>query len=120
MKIFVFFSSAVCALLVSCSNTGSASATGMSNRQNGGHLVIQRSANFGTDLFLVVSIDGKEVASVGEGKAYDGYLSPGTHVVSVIVGPNGQKSAKKTLNVVKGQTYSFTAKPKGETSIVLL
>src|SRR5690348_189315 len=44
---------------------------------NSGHLVIDRVANFGTDLGLVVSIDGKDVGSFTEGRKYSGDLPAG-------------------------------------------
>jgi len=35
---------------------------------NSGHLLINRVANFGSDLSLVVSVDGKDVGSFTEGR----------------------------------------------------
>src|SRR6478609_6832427 len=78
---------------------------------NSGHLLINRVANFGTDLSLVVSVDGKDVGSFTEGRSYSGYLSAGQHVIAARVDPNpgGTRAARKTLTVKAGQTYSFTA-----------
>jgi len=78
---------------------------------NSGHLLINRVANFGSDLSLVVSVDGKNVGSFTEGRNYSGYLSAGQHVITARVDPNpgGTGPARKTLNVKAGQTYSFTA-----------
>ena len=78
---------------------------------NSGHLLINRVANFGSDLSLVVSVDGKDVGSFTEGRNYSGYLPAGQHVITVRVNPNltGAGPAQKTLNVTAGQTYSFTA-----------
>ena len=42
---------------------------------NSGHLLINRVANFGSDLSLVVSVDGKNVGSFTEGRSYSGYLT---------------------------------------------
>src|SRR4026207_931466 len=50
---------------------------------NSGHLLINRVANFGSDLSLVVSVDGKDVGSFTEGRNYSGYLSAGQHVIVV-------------------------------------
>ena len=47
---------------------------------NSGHLLVSRVPNFGTDLFLVLSVDGKDVTSLSEGQNYDGYLPAGQHV----------------------------------------
>jgi hypothetical protein len=78
---------------------------------NSGHLLINRVANFGSDLSLVVSVDGKDVGSFTEGRNYSGYLPAGQHVIVARVDPNqtGAGPARKTLNVQAGQTYSFTA-----------
>jgi hypothetical protein len=76
-----------------------------------GHLVINRVANFGDDLGLVVSIDGKDVGTFSEGRNYSGDLPAGQHTIIVRVDPNrgDSKPAQTTLNVVAGQTYSHTA-----------
>ena len=78
---------------------------------NSGHLIVTRVANFGADLGLVLSVDGKDVGSFTEGAQYSGYLSAGQHTITARVDPNmtGARPARKTLNVKAGQTYSFTA-----------
>ncbi len=78
---------------------------------NSGHVLIYRVANFGTDLSLVVSVDGKDVGSFTEGRNYDGYLPAGQHVIIARVDPNrvGTRPGRKTLTVKAGQTYSYTA-----------
>jgi len=78
---------------------------------NSGHLIVTRVANFGSDLSLVLSIDGKDVGSFTEGRQYSGYLPAGQHVLTARVDPNpgGRRPGKKTLTVQAGQTYSFTA-----------
>src|SRR5580765_5384649 len=83
---------------------------------NSGHLLINRVANFGSDLSLVVSVDGKVVGSFTEGRNYSGYLPAGQHNITARVNPNltGAGPAQKTLNVKAGQTYSFTAGLSGE------
>jgi hypothetical protein len=78
---------------------------------NSGHLLINRVANFGSDLSLVVSIDGKDVGSFTEGRNYSGYLPAGQHVITARVDPfqAGKRPGRKTINVQAGQTYSYTA-----------
>src|SRR6266516_8090998 len=78
---------------------------------NSGRLLINRVANFGSDLSLVVSVDGKDVGSFTEGRNYSGYLPAGQHVITARVDPNpgGKRPGRKTLTVQAGQTYSFTA-----------
>src|SRR4029079_16623505 len=78
---------------------------------NSGHLLIYRVANFGTDLSLVVSVDGKDVGSFTEGRNYDGYLPAGQHQITIRVDPNrtGAGPGRKRLSVQAGQTYVYTA-----------
>ena len=78
---------------------------------NSGHLIVTRVANFGEDLGLVLSVDGKDVGSFTEGAQYSGYLPAGQHVITARVDPNrtGARPGKKTVTVQAGQTYSYTA-----------
>ena len=55
---------------------------------NSGHLLINRVANFGADLSLVVYVDGKNVGGFTEGRGYSGYLPAGQHTITVRVDPN--------------------------------
>src|SRR5437667_10628518 len=78
---------------------------------NSGHLIVTRVANFGSDLSLVLSVDGKDVGSFPEGRNYDGYLPAGQHVITARVDPYnpGKRPGRKTITVKTGQTYSYTA-----------
>jgi hypothetical protein len=78
---------------------------------NAGHVIVTRVANFGSNLSLVVSVDGKDVGSFTEGRNYSGYLPAGQHVITARVDPNpgGKHPGRTTLTVQAGQTYSFTA-----------
>jgi uncharacterized lipoprotein YajG len=78
---------------------------------NSGHVLIYRVANFGADMALVVSIDGKDVGSFSEGANYSGYLPAGQHQITVRAEPNrgGVGPGRKTLSVQAGQTYVYTA-----------
>jgi hypothetical protein len=82
---------------------------------NSGQLVINRAPNFGSNMALIVSVDGKEVGSFTEGRNYSGYLPAGQHVITARIDPNmtGAGPARKTLNVEAGQTYSYTAVVSG-------
>src|SRR5262249_36560966 len=83
---------------------------------NSGHLVIDRVANFGTHLGLVVSIDVKDVGAFSEGRKYSGDLPSGEHPIIVRVEPNrtDAQPAQVKVNVEAGQTYSYTAGWSGE------
>lgn len=88
---------------------------------NSGHLLINRVANFGSDLSLVLSIDGKDVGSFTEGRNYDGYLPAGQHVITARVDPfqAGKRPGRKTITVQAGQTYSYTASWSGGNLILV-
>ena len=88
---------------------------------NSGHLIVTRVANFGTDLSLVLSVDGKDVGSFTEGRSYSGYIPAGQHEIIIRVDPNpgGKRPGRLTLTVQAGQTYSYTAGWSGE-SLVLV
>ena len=98
-----------CLILIGCGTTQPGAAT--APPPNSARLLVNRVANFGSDLSLVVSVDGKDVGSFTEGRSYSGYLTAGQHVLIARVNPNltGAGPARKTLNVKAGQTYSFTA-----------
>jgi hypothetical protein len=78
---------------------------------NSGRLLVNRVANFGSNMSLVLSVDGKDVGSFTEGRSYSGYLPAGQHVIIARVDPNqtGARPGKKTVTVQAGQTYSYTA-----------
>ena len=99
------------------SSTGASGSTASraAPSKNAGRLTIQRAANFGSDLSLNILIDGAQVASLVEGRSYNGNLSPGQHVISLSVTPTrGRPPTTKRLMVQAGQTYSFTAMWKGQ------
>src|SRR5215813_8982360 len=102
-------------ILVGCGTTTQQGAATGPPPPNSARLLVNRVANFGSDLSLILSIDGKDVGSFTEGRNYSGYLSPGQHVIVARVDPNqtGINPARKTLNVKAGQTYSYTAGQSG-------
>ena len=88
---------------------------------NSGHVIITRVANFGENLGLVVSVDGKDVGSFTEGRSYSGYLSAGQHVITVRGDPRqpGARPGKKTVTVQAGHTYSYTAAWSGGNMVLV-
>jgi hypothetical protein len=113
--------SLACACLIStgCATNQPGAAT--APPPNSGRLLVYRVANFGTDLSLVVSVDGKDVGSFTEGRNYSGYLSAGQHRLTARVDPNraGTGPARKTLTVQAGQTYSYTAAWSGQKLVLV-
>ena len=86
---------------------------------NSAHLLVRRAPNFGSNLGLVVSIDGKDVGTFLKGHNYSGSVTPGQHLLSVRVNRPGSNSAEKALTFAAGQTYSFTASyPSGSMTLI--
>jgi len=112
--IHIFSLACACLILIGCETTQQSAATAPPP-SNSARLHVDRVANFGSDLVLVLSVDGKDVGSFTEGNSYNGYLSPGQHTITARVSPNeaGILRARKTLNVTAGQTYSYTAGQSG-------
>ena len=98
-----------CLISVGCATNQPGAATAAP--PNSGHLLVYRVANFGSDLSLVLSVDGKDVGSFTEGRQYSGYLPAGQHIIVARVDPYnpGKRPGRKTITVQAGQTYSYTA-----------
>ena len=105
----------------SSTGTSGSAASMAAPSKNAGRLTIQRAANFGSDLSLNILIDGAQVASLVEGRPYNGTLASGQHVLSLTVDPNrgGIPPTTKRLTVQAGQTYSFTAMWQGQRLVLL-
>jgi hypothetical protein len=111
------------AALSGCESTsaGSAGAAAAAPAvQGGGQLIVRRSPTMGSNLVLDVSVDGALMGSVSEGQTFQRSLAPGTHVVSVLLRPNGLnlQPTKKTITIAKGHTYALNAEWRGETLVL--
>jgi len=74
-------------------------------------LVVTRAANFGTFQYLILFVDGVQVADLGLGQSYDAVLPPGQHVLSVSTTPQIYRRVPPTqrrVNLEPGETYAFT------------
>ena len=98
----------VCVISVGCAANQPGAATAP---PNSGHLLVNRAANFGINVGLILSVDGKDVGSFTEGTNYNGYLPAGQHRITARPDPNrtGARSGRTTLTVQAGKTYSYTA-----------
>jgi len=118
----IYILSVACACLISVGcTTGPGAAT--APPPNSGHVLIYRVANFGENLGLTVSVDGKDVGTFSQGNNYSGYLPAGQHVLMARPDPNpaGTTPAKKTVTIQAGQTYVFTAAwARGGTRLTLV
>ena len=87
--------------------------------QPGGRLIVLRAANFGSNMALILKIDGKTAANIVQGGRYDGIVPPGRHTLTGSAGANYQPTSM-VLNVQSGQTYVFTATRGNTDSVVLV
>src|SRR5438132_12902956 len=76
-----------------------------------GRLIVQRAPNFGSDLFIRLSIDGKRAADIPRNQHYGGVLVAGRHVVTALALPNTQARQPTSIEVTRksGKVYIFTA-----------
>jgi len=75
-------------------------------------LIVSRAANFWTFQYLILFVDGVQVADLGLGQSYDAVLPPGPHVLSVSTTPQAYRRTPPTrlrVNLEPGETYAFTA-----------
>jgi hypothetical protein len=81
------------------------------NNNKGGRLIVQRSPNFGTNLVVHLWIDGRDVADIQRDRRYDGFVSAGHHVLTVIAVPHSEfrQPTSTDLTVQPGHAYVFTA-----------
>jgi hypothetical protein len=104
-----------CLISIGCTSNPSGPATTTTTEaapsKNTVHVLVYRVANFGTDLSVIISVDGKDVAALDEGHTYDGYVPAGQHALSARVDPNrsGTPVWRKTVTLQAGQTYVYTA-----------
>ena len=81
------------------------------NAHASGRLIVQRAANFGTDLSIRLSIDGKRAADIPRSQHYGGVLVAGRHVLTVLALPNTQarRPTSVFVTIKSGKVYIFTA-----------
>ena len=73
--------------------------------------IVQRTPNFGSDLFIRLLIDGKQVANIPRNQHYGGFISAGRHTVTALALPNteARRPTSIRLTAKAGQVYIFTA-----------
>ena len=109
MKILNYVSVTLITVVIACSL---ATSTTIQAQQDDARLVVSRSANFGTFQYLILFVDGVQVADLGLGQSYDAVLPPGQHVLSVSTTPQIYRRTPPTqrrVNLEPGETYAFTA-----------
>jgi hypothetical protein len=76
-------------------------------------LIVRRAPYLGNFVVVNMFIDGMMVGSIGYGHTYDGLISPGRHVLSLLPTPfpRWRNPPEMILDVRGGETYFFTARP---------
>ena len=74
-------------------------------------LIVRRDPALGNYLIAHLRVDGVLVGVFGYGRTYEGFLSPGRHVLSLLPTPRPKwpTAPGMILDVRSGQTYNFTA-----------
>ena len=118
-KAILFLLLAVCAAVLSTASTADAQRA-HATRGGSGRLIIWRTPALGNDVFVALTIDGREEASIGWGHHYDKLLPAGRHTISVQATPRPvyRDPWTMTLDVTPGQIYNFTA--KSQSSVLAL
>jgi hypothetical protein len=84
-------------------------------------LIVQRAPNFGSDLFIRLLIDGKQVANIPRNQHYGGFISAGRHTVTALALPNteARRPTSIRLTAKAGQVYIFTASWDGDRLVLV-
>jgi hypothetical protein len=119
-SLIIHILSLACACLISTGCATQPAGSASAPPPNAARLLVARIPNFGTYVNLVLSVDGKRVATLDEGRNYDGYLSAGQHTLIATVEPNRAyiTPVQKSLTVQAGQTYSYTAAWAGDNLVL--
>jgi hypothetical protein len=98
-----------------------AGSTSVQSAGDDARLIIRRIPNLGNALIIDMYVDGVAVLPITYGQTYEGSLSPGRHVLSVLATPHPKwpEPTETVLNVRKGQIYSFTAMGDGSGRLIL-
>jgi hypothetical protein len=84
-------------------------------------LIVQRAPNFGSDLFIRLSIDGKRVANIPRSQHYGGIVSAGRHTITALALPNTESRTPTSVRLTAkpGQVYIFTASWSGDRLVLV-
>jgi hypothetical protein len=84
-------------------------------------LMIFRGADFGNQIGLSISIDGIPITTLSWGEGYRAVVRPGRHILPVTKTPSPYGKTKfthRTIDLIPGQNYSFTALWEVETILL--
>jgi len=108
-----FFSSASESLAAKPKSVPPAEGTYANGLADGGALRIKHSPVLGQNVAVVMTIDGRLAGAFTRGHIYEKFLTPGRHDITASRNGRGIDTWYGTLNVQRGQTYSFVVKYSG-------
>src|SRR5437868_6222539 len=79
-------------------------------------IIVHRIPTIGKFVIVQVYVDNVVIGTIGFGGTYEGFLTPGRHVLSALATPRPvwHDRPPTIVDVRSGLTYSFTAKGNGE------
>jgi hypothetical protein len=77
---------------------------------DGGRVRMKHSPSLGINIAIAVRIDGVQAGAFTKGQVYDKYLTPGRHDFYVSRSHQLTGSWRGTLDIRRGETYSFVIK----------
>jgi hypothetical protein len=93
------------------SRAGVAGSAVVQSARGAARLIVRRDPGLGNYVIVHLNVDGVLVGVFGYGRTYEGFLSPGRHVLSLLATPSPKWPTPlgMILDVRSGQTYTFTA-----------
>ena len=120
-KLLVLLFAAINLLLSSAIYAGAGYDYSRSELMGNSGLMIFRGADFGNQIGLSISIDGIPITTLSWGEGYRAVVRPGRHILTFTDTPSPYGKTKfthRTINLVPGQNYSFTALWEVETILI--
>jgi hypothetical protein len=84
-------------------------------------LTVYRIPNIGKRVIVHLYVDDVVAGLIGYGQTYEGFLTPGRHVLSTLATPDPTwwERPPTIVDVRSGQTYKFTAMGNGKGNLIL-
>src|SRR5947208_16673578 len=86
-------------LVFACAIFVTATQTQARESHTGTRLLVQRAANFGTEVVAHLEIDGRQVADIQRDHRYEGFVSAGRHVFTGSPMPNVERRRATSFTV---------------------
>lgn len=120
-KLIVLLFAAINLMVIAVLQAGGGYDYSRSELMGNSGLTIFRGADFGNELGLSITIDGIPITTLSRGEGYRAIVRPGRHILTVTDTPSPYGKTKfthRTINLIPGQNYSFTALWEVETILL--